>query len=178
LPTVPTSSGSRAAAVFDRQDALGRRRERIAAQAHRDRARVTCHALDLDEKTIRAVDCGHDADGQALRLQHGTLLDVQLGVREDVLPDASPRRRSGRDRGRTRRAPRASRCRPLSRASEELRIEIAGDRAAAEKRRAESARLPRSANADDLDGERQSRAAHIERVHALDRRRPRPSMPS
>ncbi len=82
---MPTSSASALARALDREHALGRRRHRVLPQGHRHRAGVPGHAVDLDRVAVRAVDRGDDADRQALGLEHRPLLDVELGVGEDVL---------------------------------------------------------------------------------------------
>ncbi len=123
--------------------------------------------FDFDGKATRAVDRGHDADRQALGLEHGALLDVEFHVREHVGP---PARRAGDAVGiqpecRQRLAHRRARAIV---AVEQLHVERAGDRAASEQRRAEAhAFLVREAQ--DLERERKARAALVQRMDTIDR---------
>ena len=160
--------GFACAARFDRQHAFGRGRERIAAQRHRHRPRMPGHAFDLDREAVGAVDGGHHAHRQALGLEHRALLDMQLGVGEhvgalprgvaDALGIESERRQCVAHRHSIAVA-----------AVEELPIERAGDRAAAEQRGAETHAFL-VGESHDLDRERQPRPARVEGVNAIDGR--------
>ena len=94
-PTVATRSASRARALFDREHHFGRRGQRVAAQAHRRRARVAGDAVHADLEPRRAVDRGDDAERQALRLQHRPLLDMHLDEGGDVRAPKVEAPRSG-----------------------------------------------------------------------------------
>ena len=160
---------------FDREHALGRGRERVAAQCHRHGARVAGDAGHLDVEAIAAVDRRHDADRQPRRLEHRSLLDVELDVGEHV---ARGERGVADARGiEAERAHRvAQRHAVAARPVEQRAVERAGDRARAEQRRAEAHALL-VAEADHDDRERQPRpAADNAATHSI--AVTTPSMPS
>ena len=94
-------------ALLDREHHLGRRGQRVTAQVHRRCARVAGDAVDADLEPRCAVDRGHDAKRQPLRLQARALLDMRLDEGGDAL--AREGTRAVRDRRRRLSAPRASR---------------------------------------------------------------------
>ena len=103
-----------------------------------------------------AVDRGHDADRQALRLEHRALLDVDLDIAEHVLAGAG--RARGMAAGSQPKPRSASRMRRRPRRRRRgLRIEGAGDRARAGQRGRE-AHAFLVAEGDHLDRERQALA--------------------
>jgi hypothetical protein len=124
---------------------------------------------------LAAVDGRHDANRQALGLEHGTLLDVELGIGEDFLLAADGigepiRIEPECDERVAHRGP------VLVSRLQQLGIECARDRAAAEQRGAESHAFL-VGEADDLDRERQARPPRIE-VCTQSIAETTPSMPS
>ena len=124
------------------------------------------HAEKLDRIAVAAVDRSDHTHRQAFGLEHGALLDVQLGVGQDF---AGPARRG---RNRIRIEPElgerfAHRLACGVGAIEIRPIEASGDRAAAEQGRIE-AHAFLVGEADDLHRERQARFARGEARHAFD----------
>ena len=70
--------------VLDRQDELGRTRERVTAEPHRQAPRVPGDAGQRQARARCARDRRDDTDRQVFRLEHRPLLDVHLAVAEDV----------------------------------------------------------------------------------------------
>ena len=95
-PTVADQALVRAShgTVLDRQDHLGRRRQRILAQRHRHGAGMAGMAGDRDPKPAGTVDRGDDADRQLELLEHRPLLDMDLDIAQHALAPAG----DGRDR--------------------------------------------------------------------------------
>src|SRR5262249_33287389 len=71
--------------LADPQLELRRAGERVAARVHRRRARVRGLAAERDEVTLDAEGAEHDAEGQAQRLEHRALLEVQLEIGRRIL---------------------------------------------------------------------------------------------
>src|SRR4051812_29934677 len=69
---------------LDSEYAFRRGGERIAAQTHGHGPGVAGFAAQRDAKAGEAVDRGHYAHRQAFGLEHRALLDVELGVGENV----------------------------------------------------------------------------------------------
>jgi hypothetical protein len=139
---------------FNREHAFGRGGERIAPQRHGHGARMSRHAFDVDGEAIGAVDRGDDAQRQAFGLEHRALLDVELGIGEEI--GTAPRGVAGTRRIEPERCQCVAHRRAvLVAAVEKLGIQRAGDRAAAQQRGAEAhAFLVREAH--DLERERQA----------------------
>ena len=66
------------------QHHLGRRSQRIGTKLHGNCTGCP-DAVHLNHKSCRATNGGHDADRKIIRLQHRTLLDMQLKIGENVL---------------------------------------------------------------------------------------------
>ena len=83
-------SGSFLRARLDRKDHFGARHERVLAQPHRHAARVARDAFKRRGQARCAIDRGDGADRQVLRLEHWTLLDVQLHEGRDAACAQNP----------------------------------------------------------------------------------------
>ena len=69
---------------LDRQDQLRCGGQRVAAAVHRDRSRVACLAGEDDLESALSRDGRDDAHRQSAGLEHGSLLDVDLAVSDQV----------------------------------------------------------------------------------------------
>ena len=136
--------------ALHREHALGGCGQRIAAQFHGHRAGVSGDAAQGDAQPGETVDCGDHADRKALGLEHRSLLDMELRVRDNVLLFSRER---GYPAGSSPNSTRASRIDlPEASLARNALVEDTGDRAATEERGTE-AHAFFVTEADNLDRE-------------------------
>src|SRR5258708_18534494 len=159
--------GHAGATPLDHQHAFSGGSERVLAQIHRHRAGMACHAVDFDQKAVGAVDGRHNPDGKAFGLQYRALFDVQFRVRQHVVTlvrGASDLR--GVESEMRQGLPHADTL--VVDLLQQRRLKRPGNRPAAQQRGAKANALL-VGKAQYFDGEGQTLALLVQRMHAFDR---------